>query len=114
MSDVRWKRSNTSAFCHLASAIILAVHRNQKFLIALRVLHSLLNEFHSFERSHVGKMFTKDPQALKRFFVNQQVISSCAGCCDIDRRVNALVGKFPVQLYFTVSRSFELFKNYIV
>src|ERR1044071_4514841 len=68
----------------------LPVHRLQKFLIGLRAMHLVHQEFHGFHRPQGTQDFPQNPHLVEAVLVHQQLFLSGARLTDIDRLENTL------------------------
>ena len=54
------------------------IHRQEKFFIVSRCLHSLLHLAHGFNGVHVCDVFAQNPHAIERLLVLEQIVTTRA------------------------------------
>src|SRR6478609_10247288 len=64
----------------------LAVHRLQEFLIGLRAMHLVHQEFHGFHGAQRAEDLPQNPQLVEAVLINKHLFLSGAGLTAIDGR----------------------------
>ena len=76
----------------------LTVHTHQEFVVVFGLFQTVFYEVHCLYRIHVGKILAKNPHAIQRLLILQQVVAASAGSDNIDSREDTLVGEGAVEL----------------
>src|SRR5262249_5050061 len=86
----------------------------QQCIIAHSRSDSLDQPFHRRLRRHLTQATTQRVHAVDLIGTEQLLLATCAACPNVDRRINALLRKAPVELDLAVARTLELLEDHIV